>query len=194
MCFLLSRICEKSWISSLGMTSMDARIGQTWGWGYICTSAHFNTPPLQNVQCKWKIFHAVNTGAFATKGIFMLYNENKIVFCFNHSLIWIIGRWKRCFCCLESAKRWFSSSSTTSMDARFSRNSGGQHLCILTTPTHPTHPQHPHSHPPTPTPTSPQTCDVDGKIFDTVKHSLICSKGYIFILYNENKCLALIIH
>ena len=49
--FLSTRIREKRWFSSLGMTSMDARIGRNSGGGNICTFKHHH--PLK-VRCKWK--------------------------------------------------------------------------------------------------------------------------------------------
>ena len=110
------------------------------------TTADFtpSPPPSQTLT--------VNTFAFATNFIFMLYNGNSIVFCFNHSSMCIIGSWKGCFCRSEYVKR-----------GDFQAGVYRAWIHVLVGTDERATSAHINSPPP------PSTYDVNGKIFDTVK-------------------------
>ena len=70
------------------------------------TTAHFNPPPLPKCTIQMEKYLTQLTRLFLRqREFFILYNGNDIVFCFNHSLMCIIGCWKGFICCPESAKR-----------------------------------------------------------------------------------------
>ena len=155
--FLSSRICDKRRFFSLAITSMDHHVlvGTEDG----ATTAHFSPPPPPlNRRCKWK--NILTQSLYATNFIFHVYKENKIVFCFHHSLTRIVWRWNRSFCLPESMK-------SGDFEARV--RGAWIHVLVGTeeeaTTAHFNHDPHPSRN------------HVNRKIFDTV-NSRFCNKGY----------------
>ena len=109
------------------------------------TTAHFITPPQGTMYVEKCLTHLTQS-LLHQRVFFISYNENNIVFCFNHSLMCIFALIihncvllvvEKCVFVVQNLWKVISNWSlgATSLDARFGWNwGGGNNLHILTPP------------------------------------------------------------